>query len=97
MNQEDEEIRLRDQYAIAAMQSLLVQYKQLTTSSENGHVNTTGTEYSQSGNTNMIISVYESEDDALYLKRIESKIKLVADLSYKIADEMRKARLKSFT
>jgi hypothetical protein len=94
---EDEDIRLRDQFAIAAMQSLLGQYKQQISFSKNGSINTNGTEYSKSGSTNSTIFSFESEDNALYLQRMSSKIKLVADLAYKIADEMRKARLKSFT
>ena len=94
---EEDDIKLRDQLAIAAMQALLCQYKQQTISSSNGSVNTNGTEYSQSGNTNNTISTYESEADVLYLRRMDSKIKLIADLAYKIADEMRKSRLKSFT
>lgn len=94
---DDNDIRLRDQLAIAAMQALLSQYKQQTSSSGNGSVNTIGTEYCQTGNTVSYIHTYESEDNALYLQRMESKIKLVADLAYRIADEMRKSRLKSFT
>ena len=94
---EEDDIKLRDQLAIDAMQALLCQYKQQTSSSENGSVNTNGTEYCQTGNTNTYTHTYESENDTTYLQRMESKIKLVADLAYKIADEMRKARLKSFT
>ena len=94
---DNEDIRLRDQFAIAAMQALLGQYKQKTTYFENGTISSNGTEYSKNGNTSTNTSSYESEDNSLYLQRISSKIELVVDLSYKIADEMRKARLKSFT
>jgi hypothetical protein len=96
-NMDADDIRLRDQFAIAAMQALLGQYKQNTTYFENGTISSNGTEYSKSGNTSTNTSSYESEDNSLYLQRINSKIELISHLSYKMADEMRKARLKSFT
>lgn len=94
---DEDDIKLRDQFAIAAMQALLSQYKQQISLSQNGHVNTTGSEYSKSGSTTTTTYSYEAEDNALYLKRMDSKIKLISHLAYKIADEMRKARLISFT
>lgn len=90
---DEEDIRLRDQFAIAAMQSLLSQYKQKTHIIEYGSCDISG----RNETSNNTINTYEIELDQEYIKRITSKVEFISNLSYKIADEMRKARLKSFT
>jgi protein tyrosine phosphatase len=94
---DDNDIKLRDQLAVAAMQALLSQYKQNynTMSYTNNRID--GTEYSKMDNGTINTNQIETEFDKDYIARIEKKIELIGDLSYKIADAMRKSRLKSFT
>jgi hypothetical protein len=72
MSDNDDEIRLRDQFAIAAMQALITK-----------------------------IGVWESyiiDAEGLGPKEATAeRTKRIAAVSYRIADEMRKARLQSFT
>ena len=94
---DQDDIKLRDQLAIAAMQALLTQYKQQSSISETGSRNTMGSEYSRSETSQNNFYKYEIETDVLYICRIQTKMEMIADLSYQIADAMRKSRLKSFT
>jgi hypothetical protein len=88
---DENDIKLRDQLAIAAMQALLGNYKQFTYTSESSN------NYPESSNKYSTSNEYPLEIDKDYIARIESKIEMISDLSYKITDAMRKARLKSFT
>jgi hypothetical protein len=94
---DDNDIKLRDQLAMVAMQALLSQYKQNynTMSYTNNRID--GTEYSKMDNGSISTNQIETEFDKDYIARIEKKIELIGDLAYKIADAMRKSRLKSFT
>ena len=94
---DENDIKFRDQLAIAAMQALLIQYKQghNIMSLTNNRID--GTEYSKTDNGSISTNQIETEFDRDYIARIEKKIELIGDLAYKIADAMRKSRLKSFT
>ena len=103
---EEDDFRLRDQLAMVAMQALLGKYKQEMITYQYKQKNNVmaytnhridGTEYSKTENGSISTNHYETEADRDYIARIETKIELISDLAYKIADEMRKARLKSFT
>jgi hypothetical protein len=94
---DDQDIRLRDRFAIAAMQALLNQYKQLTSTTSNSNTYGSGTQgFSSSGTTNTNTLEFETETDQQYLARLEKKIEMISHLAYKIADQMRKARLATF-
>lgn len=73
----EKELRLRDQFAIAAMQSLV-------------------------SNVDLYNSYIEDEMSSkietpeVYQERIKGRLERLAIVAYKIADEMRKARLMSF-
>lgn len=70
MNQEDEEIRLRDQYAIAAMGALISKYG---------------------------VFGQHIEGEGYNMQGPFPRAQRLTTAAYIIADEMRKARLKSFT
>jgi len=85
MSAEDEEIRLRDQFAMQIMQAIISSHPRLK-----------------------ILSRYKSDiydttneiylgDMKYYLGELEKEMELISDFSYKLADVMRKSRLKSFT
>jgi len=90
---EDQGLKLRDQLAIAAMQALLAQEKCPTSTNENTQI------YAPNGYGTSAGSTYEFcvEDHKSYTNRIQSKMEIICDLAYQIADCMRKSRLKSFT
>lgn len=95
-----DQLGLRDQFAIAAMQALLTSQKPFIVETDTGNTsgNSSGTESSKiSHYTTYNTSImHESELNEDYIKRIESKIEGLARLSYKIADQMRKVRLTAF-
>jgi hypothetical protein len=93
----DDDVKLRDQFAIAALQALIQQYKQITTTGISFNGNGNGS--SSYANVSGYFSTTEtmpSEMDRDYIARIEKKIEMITDLSYKIADQMRKSRIKVF-
>lgn len=69
MSHNDDDVRLRDQLAIAAMQALIT----------------------NAGLYKTYLDANEEHPDSKY------KMERIAIVAYKVADEMRKARLKSFT
>jgi hypothetical protein len=94
---DENDIKLRDQLAIAAMQALLSQYKQNYNSTAYTTNTVNGSEYSKNENGSITTNQYEVELDRDYIYRIENKLELIGDLAYKMADVMRKSRLKVFT
>jgi hypothetical protein len=85
MNEEDEEIRLRDKLALAIIPSIIDRF----------------TAYFNKPNSNGTSGkawiVREENEEEKLSSQFHADAKFIAEMSYKIADEMRKARLKTFT
>lgn len=80
---DEEEVRLRDQIAIAAMQALLQNHNNYKS-----YIEREKETYGE-GTSNE-----ETKDE--YFERIDGRIERLALSAYRIADAMRKARLKVF-
>ena len=94
MSTEDNESNLRDQIAIAAMQTLLQQFPRLNFRNLNVSMSQTGMAPPANSGHGTINNVYH--DDETYYRELQSKIEKISIMAYRIADEMRKARLQSF-
>jgi hypothetical protein len=93
MNKEDEEIKLRDQCAIQIAQAVITANRNLISFI----TNTTGTNYPGNSNSNSNTIEVLGITLTSYLDGLLKEADQIADFSYKFADAMRKARLKSFT
>ena len=85
MSDHEDDIRLRDQFAIAAMQALVQHHQPLKT-----FILTKGDKGWEAYKND------SNETKEQYLARLDEKIERIATVAYKIADAMRKTRLASF-
>ena len=80
---DDEEIRLRDQFAMCAMQALIGNHNNYKS-----YIEQEKETYGEGSN---------AETQKQYFARIDKRVERLATMSNRIADAMRRARLKTFT
>jgi hypothetical protein len=97
---DDPEVSLRDHFATAIIQALLTSQKQFTylnqTGTINGNLNGSDAYSNVSLNASLSGSEFQSEDKQTYIQRLEKDLELFTDFAYKVADQMRVSRLKTF-
>ena len=94
---DDPDIKLRDQLAISVIQALLTSKHQYSYLNHNGTI--TGTIGAGHSNASVSLSANEfvSEMSKDYINRLEKDLELFTDFAYRVADQMRKSRIKTFT
>lgn len=85
-DKENDDMRLRDQFAMQVMQAIIIANARL----KNILIN--APQYGQATNTEIYVG-----DFKYYLRELSEEMENISDFSYKMADMMRKSRLKSFT